>query len=138
MSRVFWDTNLFIYLIESKGERGDRVAHLAERMLQRGDQLYTSVLTLGELLVKPIEKRDIKLREAYEGLLAANSVLIPFDKAAATIYADIRHERTRDPLGRTGAEQRGPHRQLARSFLACCWRSRNSAIPLMDLRGFSR
>lgn len=97
MSRVFWDTNLFIYLIESKGERGDRVAHLAERMLQRGDQLYTSVLTLGELLVKPIEKRDIKLREVYEGLLAAHSVLIPFDKAAATIYAEIRHDHTIRP-----------------------------------------
>ena len=66
-------------------------------MLQRGDQLYTSVLTLGELLVKPIEKRDIKLREVYEGLLAAHSVLIPFDKAAATIYAEIRHDRTIRP-----------------------------------------
>ena len=25
MSRIFWDTNLFVYLLEDRGETGDRV-----------------------------------------------------------------------------------------------------------------
>ena len=55
MSRVFWDTNLFIYLMEGSGERTRTVVSLRERMLARGDELYTSALTLGEILVKPAE-----------------------------------------------------------------------------------
>ena len=50
MSRVFWDTNLFIYLIEDEGERARRVAGLRERMIEREDELFTSALTLGEVL----------------------------------------------------------------------------------------
>jgi predicted nucleic acid-binding protein len=97
MSRVFWDTNIFIYLIEGSGERTERSAELAARMNERGDQLFTSVLTLGELLVKPIETQNEQLREAYETILSANAVLIPFDKAAARLYAGIRQDRTIAP-----------------------------------------
>ena len=42
MSRVFWDTNLFIYLMEGSGDRARTVVSLRERMLTRGDELYTS------------------------------------------------------------------------------------------------
>ena len=31
MSRIFWDTNLFIYLFEDKGGQSERVAALANR-----------------------------------------------------------------------------------------------------------
>lgn len=94
MSRVFWDTNLFIYLMEDNGDRGRRVADLAERMMERGDRLYTSVLTLGEVLVKPMEKHRQDLLEAYDTLLLENAILIPFDLAAARVYASIRQDRT--------------------------------------------
>jgi predicted nucleic acid-binding protein len=97
MSRIFWDTNLFIYLIEGSGRQCEMVASLVERMNERGDQLYTSVLTLGEVLVKPIEKRSADLRKAYEELLAANCVLIAFDKNAARHYAEVRQDRTIRP-----------------------------------------
>ncbi len=39
MSRVFWDTNLVIYLIE---DAGDQVAALYVRMRERGDRPFTS------------------------------------------------------------------------------------------------
>ena len=67
MSRVFWDTNLFIYMIEDFGELSQRVAGLRERMLlpQREDTLYTSSLTLGEVLVKPMEMGQETLVEQY-------------------------------------------------------------------------
>jgi predicted nucleic acid-binding protein len=97
MSRIFWDTNLFIYLIEGSTEEAKRVAGLVERMVERGDQLFTSVLTLGEVLIKPIEKRNIELQDAYKELMTTHSVLIPFDKPAARIYAGIRQDRTIRP-----------------------------------------
>lgn len=49
MSRIFWDTNLFIYLFEEFGVLSDRVRAIRSSMLDRGDQLLTSTLTLGEL-----------------------------------------------------------------------------------------
>ena len=58
MSRIFWDTNLFIYLIEEFGILSERVINLRKRMVERGDELYTSALTLGEILIKPLEMGD--------------------------------------------------------------------------------
>lgn len=97
VSRIFWDTNLFIYLFEDQGAQSQRVAALRERMLQRNDQLCTSTLTLGEVLVKPLEQGDEALRYRYEEALSQAVVLIPFDKAAATAYAAIRRDRTIRP-----------------------------------------
>ncbi|MBI2372138.1 MAG: PIN domain-containing protein [Deltaproteobacteria bacterium] len=94
MSRIFWDTNLFIYLFEGHGARSDRVAALRERMLKRNDQLCTSTLTLGEVLVKPLEREDDLLRRRYEEALSTAAVLIPFDRDAARIYATVRRDRT--------------------------------------------
>ena len=42
-------TNLFIYLIEDFRDLPERVTALRRRMLERGDDLYTSTLTLGEI-----------------------------------------------------------------------------------------
>ena len=94
MSRVFWDTNLFIYLIEDAGALADRVVELRERMLERGDQLYTSTLTLGEVLFKPRETGDQALERQYEAALSAGSRLVPFDIGAARRYASIRLDRS--------------------------------------------
>ena len=94
MSRVFWDTNLFIYLIEDFGELSERVVRLRSRMLERKDHLYTSTLTLGEVLVKPVEAGNEQLREEYERAISAGAILIPFDLGAAVRYAQIRQDRT--------------------------------------------
>ena len=53
MSRIFWDTNLFIYLWGDYGTLSQAVEELRAKMLRRGDQLVTSTLTLAEILVKP-------------------------------------------------------------------------------------
>lgn len=97
MSRLFWDTNLFIYLIEDHGELSERVAALRKRMLSRNDQLYTSTLTLGEVLVKPTEAGSGHLRQRYEAALITGSILIPFNVEAARIYAAIRQDRNIRP-----------------------------------------
>ena len=94
MSRIFWDSNLFIYLFEDYDEHTARVAQLRNQMLKRNDQLLTSTFTLGEILVKPIEMGLHSLRRRYEDVLQAISTLVPLDLEAATIYASIRQDRT--------------------------------------------
>ncbi len=97
MSRVFWDTNLFVYLFEDCGALSDRVAALRERMLTRGDALVTSSLTVGEVLVKPIAAGRDDLRRAYEQALAASAEIVPFDRRAAVEYARLRQDRAIRP-----------------------------------------
>ena len=93
MSRVFWDTNLFIYLFEDYGVLSKAVAQLRSKMLDRGDQLLTSTLTLGEILVKPIERGDSELCRKYEHAIATAATMIAFDVKAAKVYAALRSER---------------------------------------------
>ena len=94
MSRIFWDTNLFIYLFENYGTLSNTTSVLRKRMLVRGDQLLTSTFTLAEVLVKPLEKGDAKLYAKYEAALTNLSLTIPFDTKAAKIYASLRSDRT--------------------------------------------
>jgi uncharacterized protein len=94
MSRVFWDTNLFIYLFEDYGDLSKAVAQLRSNMLRRGDQLLTSTLTVGEILVKPAERRETELCEKYENAISTAAVIISFDLRAARIYSELRAERS--------------------------------------------
>lgn len=63
----------------------------------RGDQLLTSTFTLGEVLVKPLERQDDELRRKYAEVLTATSLLIPFDARAAGLYAALRSDRSLRP-----------------------------------------
>jgi predicted nucleic acid-binding protein len=91
VTRVFWDTNLFVYLLEG-GAFAARVREVRSRMLERGDRLLTSALTLGELLVKPHEKGAAVVRD-HETTIRQIATILPFDAAAAPRYAAIRADR---------------------------------------------
>ncbi|MGA7077333.1 MAG: type II toxin-antitoxin system VapC family toxin [Terriglobales bacterium] len=93
MSRIFWDTNLFIYLFEDYGVLSKAVAQLRSKMLDRGDQLLTSTLTLGEILVKPTERNDSELSRKYEHAIATAATMIAFDVKAAKVYAALLSEK---------------------------------------------
>lgn len=97
MSRIFWDTNLFVYLLEDKGELTDQVVALRERMVERSDELLTSTLTLGEILVRPVEVGDETLARRYEQSITAAATVLPFDRAAAAAFAGIRRDRSITP-----------------------------------------
>ena len=97
MSRIFWDTNLFIYLFEDRGPQADRVRFLRRRMIERGDELLTSALTLGELLVKPVEAGREDLAAAYRQTIEATAAVLPFDLQAAPRFAEIRRDRSIRP-----------------------------------------
>ncbi len=98
VSRIFWDTNLFIYLLEDYGDLSDKVHQLRQRMIERGDQLCTSTLTLGEVLVRPVAAGRTELVERYEAALTSPAVLlVPFDRACSRLYAQIRQDRSIRP-----------------------------------------
>ena len=91
MARIFWDTNLFIYLFEKNVDWSHRVVEFRQRMLVRGDELRTSWLTVGEVLTKPKEVRNTTLEKSYLNFFLSGAVsLIPFDFEAANAYAEIR------------------------------------------------
>ena len=94
MSRIFWDTNLFIYLFEGSGSHAERVKNLRRSMWLRGDQLLTSALTLGEVLVKPIERGNDELARKYEEAISGAALVVPFDSKAAKLYAALRTDRS--------------------------------------------
>lgn len=94
MSRVFWDSNLFIYLFEGLGQLNQRVIELRKAMLVRGDQLITSAFTLGEILVKPVERDDLQLSRKYEEALTSMCLIVSFDLPAARNYAALRRDRS--------------------------------------------
>jgi predicted nucleic acid-binding protein len=94
MSRIFWDTNLFIYFLEGNDEFSLATKHLRRSMLARGDQLLTSTLTLGEILVKPLQRGDSARCGEYEEVITRAALLLPFDAKAAWKYAAIRRDRS--------------------------------------------
>jgi predicted nucleic acid-binding protein len=94
MSRIFWDSNLFIYLFEDYKELSLATKKLRGSMLHRGDQLLTSTLTLGEILVKPLERGDMARYQMYEDALSKSAVLLPFDLKTARRFASLRSNGT--------------------------------------------
>jgi len=86
MSRVFWDTNLFIYLFEDYGALSEGAGQLRSKMLDRGDQLLTSTLTLGEILVKPTERSDSELCGKYEHAILAAAIMIAAVEIARSYF----------------------------------------------------
>ena len=97
MSRIFWDTNLFIYLFEGRSPFRERIVALRRAMLERGDQLATSTLTLGEVLVKPLEQGAADLCAKYEAAILGTSLVAPFSVEAAKSYAMLRRDRSIRP-----------------------------------------
>lgn len=98
MSRVYWDTMLFVYWMEGHPEYARRIQELRRKMEQRRDTLYTSALALGELLVKPYKVQNSDLISAIRDYFQSAEIeLLPFDAEAAEIFARIRAEHNIPP-----------------------------------------
>jgi len=93
LSVHFWDTNLFIYLIEQDPTWHDTIIKIRQDMLAKDDILVTSTLTLGEVLLKPLRENRLDLAEKYRSILTSSSViLINFDESVAERFAKIRSQ----------------------------------------------
>jgi predicted nucleic acid-binding protein len=91
MTRVFWDTNLFIYLFQSDPEFGDRVKYLRNKSLERGDELCTSTLAIGEVMAGVYRDRGAEEAQAImAGLQRAGVKLLPFGVDAIQIFGQVR------------------------------------------------
>jgi predicted nucleic acid-binding protein len=90
MSKVFFDTNVFIYLFEGLEPNRSRVLNIRKRMLDRGDRLVTSAMTLGEVLVRPTKLGQTSLIEQYDQAIRSTAQVVSFDAQIAWRYASLR------------------------------------------------
>jgi predicted nucleic acid-binding protein len=82
---------LFVYWLEDRPPYGARVERIFARMKERGDQLCTSTLAMGEALVGPYKYQNHAMAEAMERFFRSSLVeLLPFTAGAAVHYARIR------------------------------------------------
>lgn len=91
MSRIYWDTMLFIYLLEGHPAFSLRTQQLLDRAYRRGDSLYTGYLALGEVMAGAANSPDIQkastLRKTIEEM---GFRFLPFDAGAVTPFAMLR------------------------------------------------
>jgi uncharacterized protein len=91
VSRIYWDTMLFIYWLEDNPQFAKRVGVIRARMEERRDELITSSFTLGEILAGVYRKGADKLAEETRGLLESEiAEVIPFTDGTADHFAQIR------------------------------------------------
>lgn len=89
--KVFWDTNLFIYLWE-RGPHTESTRRLAAWLDAAGHEVVTSSLTLGEILVQPFRLGNAARVRAYEEAFSQIEV-VAFTPAVAREFARLRAER---------------------------------------------
>lgn len=91
MNRVYWDSMIFIYLLEANPVFGPRVKLMHEAMLRRGDRLCTSVFTVGEVLTGPRKLNDLAAVSTLKKFFDGKEVeILPFNMEAADRYSIIR------------------------------------------------
>jgi uncharacterized protein len=89
MSRVYWDTMLFIYLLEGNKQFGLQVRSIYDRMSVRGDSLYTSFVSMGEVLagVQASPQKAQTIRDAFSAMKVQ---FLAFDGGAVDTFASLR------------------------------------------------
>lgn len=91
MSRVYWDAMLIIYLLEDHPVFGDRAEALLARSRRRGDALFTSYLSLGEVIAGADRSpQPEKTRAVRNTLLEMGFNYLPFDAGAAEPFSALR------------------------------------------------
>lgn len=92
MNLTFWDSNLFIYLIEEVQPFAEQVEQIVFLMRRERRLLTTSALTVCETLVKPVREQRQDLIQRYQELFAQISV-VPIESTLAKTFAQVRAER---------------------------------------------
>jgi predicted nucleic acid-binding protein len=91
MSRIYWDTMLFVYWLEDHPQHAPNVKRIFEKMEQRRDVLCTSTFTMAELLVGPKKQRAPDVSQRIKDFLRSSAVdLLPFTEGTAEQYSTIR------------------------------------------------
>jgi predicted nucleic acid-binding protein len=98
VSLVYWDTMLFIYWLEAHPKHGPQVQKVRRQMEQRGDELCTSVFTMGEILTGAYKTGHTSEAEQIRKFFEGGSVrILPFNLEAADRYAKMRAQHRVSP-----------------------------------------
>jgi predicted nucleic acid-binding protein len=91
MSRVFWDSMLFIYLLEDHPTFSPRAWQLIDRAYNRGDSLFTSYLALGEVMAGAEKssqpQKALAVREIVREM---GFTCLPFNEGAVAPFSRLR------------------------------------------------
>ena len=91
MSRIYWDTMLFIYLLEDHPAYSARTRQLLERAYKRGDSLFTSHLALGEVMAGAAKSLDLrKALDLRDAIGEMGFSCLPFDAGAVVPFSALR------------------------------------------------
>ncbi|HUB19793.1 MAG TPA: type II toxin-antitoxin system VapC family toxin [Acidobacteriaceae bacterium] len=91
MSRIFLDTNFFIYLIEGANPQASRTRYLLRAFSARRDEILTSAMSLGEVLVMPLRAGDYALAQRYRQIFHSPGItVLAFDQRACEAFAWLR------------------------------------------------
>lgn len=91
MSRIFWDSMLFIYLLEDHPAFSERAGRLLDRAYNRGDSLYTSYLALGEVMAGAEKSKTPRKAQAVREIVKEMGFsCLPFDEGAVTPFSRLR------------------------------------------------
>lgn len=91
MSRVYWDTMLFIYLLDKNPKHSSRAEHLLDRAYERGDVLYSSCLALGEFLAGADKSLSSSAGTVLRSKLKEMGFnFLPFDEGAVPAFSRLR------------------------------------------------
>ena len=67
-----------------------QMLNIRRRMIERGDMIVTSTMTLGELLVRPTKLGQTSLIEQYDKAIQSTARVISFDAQVAWRFASLR------------------------------------------------
>ena len=91
MSRVYWDTMLFIYWLEDHSVHGAKVKDIYDRMRRRGDVLCASAFSVAEVLTGPLKRGDTGTASNIRSFFDSPRVEVSaFTRETADRYAQIR------------------------------------------------
>lgn len=91
MTRVYWDSMLFIYMLEGNPVFGSQVRSIFDQIAVRGDLFCTSVFSIGEILTGPRRRGSASGVEAVKRYFLSGAVeVLPFTERTADRYSMIR------------------------------------------------
>lgn len=90
--RVYFDANIFIYLLEHHQELGEICLSLVQSAVDKEMDGYSGELVLAELLVKPLKDNNARAVQAVKDLFTKDTriELLPHTKSAFIAAAHLR------------------------------------------------
>lgn len=91
MTRIYWDSMLFIYMLEENTAFCPKVLKILNQIVSRGDVLSTSVFSIGEVLTGPRKRGSVSGVDAVKKYFLSGAIeILPFTERTADRYSVIR------------------------------------------------